>query len=93
MSSLIADIVEFDVEKHPQADKLSIAKIRGKAWQCVFNHEQWGLKAGDVGRGLYVPIEALLPENLIAEHNLANYVHKGRIRSILPTPPLLTILS
>ena len=82
MSSLIADIVEFDVEKHPQADRLSIAKIKDKAWQCVFNHEQWGLKAGDTGKGLYIPIEAVIPESLIQEHNLANYVHKGRIRSI-----------
>jgi len=82
MSTLFVESVKFDVMPHPNADRLSIAKVRGKAWQCVFNKEQWGLNVGDVGEGVYFPIDSVLPENLINVHGLEGMTHEGRIRTV-----------
>lgn len=57
MTEIKAQVVEFDLLPHPNADILSIAKIRNKEWQCV-------VKTSDmVGKsiGIYIPIDALVP--------------------------------
>lgn len=57
MTEIKAQVVEFDLLPHPNADVLSIAKIRNKEWQCV-------VKTSDmVGKsiGIYIPIDALVP--------------------------------
>lgn len=82
MSSLIVECVEADVVKHPDADKLCLAKIRGKGWQCVINHQDWGVVPGDVIKAVYFPIDSILPESMVETHSLGNYTHKGRIRTV-----------
>ena len=56
MSEIRAKVVEFDLQKHPDPEVkfLSIAKIRGKEWQCV-------VKTSDMENakyGVYIPIDA-----------------------------------
>lgn len=57
MSDVKAKIVEFDLHSHPNADLLSIAKIRGTGWQCVVKTD------GMIGKslGVYIPIDAQVP--------------------------------
>ena len=57
MTEIQAKIVEFDLLPHPNADLLSIAKLRDKEWQCV-------VKTSDMidrKLGVYIPIDALVP--------------------------------
>ena len=59
MSTLCVEICRIDnIEKHPNADKLDIAMIKG--WQCVVASDSF--KEGDLG--LYIPIDSILPEEL-----------------------------
>jgi len=77
MSTLKAEIVEVDVENHPNADRLDVLKIRGKSWQCV---AQKGLyKSGD--KVIYLPIDSVLPEKLIKELGIEKYYSK-RLRTV-----------
>jgi len=55
MSSLKVEVVEIDnIEDHPNADRLEIAKIAG--WTCVVRKGEF--KAGD--KVVYIPIDAIL---------------------------------
>ena len=56
----LARQVKFTLNKHPNADKLSIATIDGMDWCCVTQTEQWG----DVREGIYIAIDALLDVSL-----------------------------
>lgn len=59
MSTLCVEICRIDsIEKHPNADKLDIAIIKG--WQCVVAKDSF--REGDLG--LYIPIDSILPEIL-----------------------------
>ena len=60
MATELARQVKFTLNKHPNADKLSIATIDGMDWQCVTQTEQWG----DVREGIYIAIDALLDVSL-----------------------------
>jgi len=77
MSSLIVEVVEFEKEDHPNADRLAIAKIKGKAWQCIISKD-WK----EPFIGVYFPIDSILPPNLVEEFNLEKMTSKGRIRSV-----------
>lgn len=56
MSTFKVEVVPFELEKHSNADSLSIAKIKG--WQCVVKTSDFeGVKLG-----AYIPIDAELPE-------------------------------
>lgn len=62
MSSLKVEIVLIDaIEKHPNADRLDIATIKG--WQCVVGRNAF--QAGD--KAIYFPIDSILPPELEAK--------------------------
>jgi RNA ligase (TIGR02306 family) len=56
-SSRTAPIVEINLEKHPNADLLSLCKIND--WQCVLNTEQWKGKT----RAFWIEPETLVKTN------------------------------
>lgn len=59
MTDVRAKVVEFDLHKHPDPEVkfLSIAKIRGKGWQCVVKTTDMK----DARYGIYIPIDAEVP--------------------------------
>lgn len=59
MTDIKAKVVEFDLEKHPNADSLSIAKIRGMGWQCVVRTEHFL----NTKLGVYFPLDSELDVN------------------------------
>ena len=70
-------VVELsEVVKHPDADLLDIAHIRGYDYQCVVGKGQH--QAGDVA--VYIPTGALVPEPLLRELGLwDDAAGKGRL--------------
>lgn len=69
------------VLQHPNADRLSIAKLKGLAFNVVIGLNQF--KEGD--KVLYIPIDALLPEPMITALNLTGRLsgkNKNRTKSI-----------
>ena len=77
MSSLIVDVCKIlKVEKHPNADKLSIATVKG--WNCIIGLNQY--KEGDLV--IFCPPDSILPDDIIDKYNL-EYVRKGgRIKTV-----------
>lgn len=77
MSQLIVEVVRInDITKHPNADTLSIATVKG--WNCIF-------KTGDFNTGdlaIYVPIDAVLPDNLVELYKLEYLKGGSRVRSV-----------
>lgn len=70
MSMFKAEVVRLGIEPHPNADRLEVAKVRG--WYCVV---QKGLyKSGDLA--VYVPLDAVLPDPLIAAAGIEKYYRK-----------------
>jgi len=62
MSELIVEVVEIDeVEKHPNADRLDIATVKG--WQCIVQKDTY--KPGN--KVIYIPIDSILPAELEAK--------------------------
>jgi len=69
------------VKTHPNADRLSVATMKGLAFQFVIAKDQF--QVGE--RVLYFPIDALLPEPVISKLNLTGKLSgpkKNRIKSI-----------
>ena len=59
MSSHTVEVVNIDgIEKHPNADRLDIAKIKG--WQCIVGRDEY--RSGD--KVIYIPIDSVLPEEV-----------------------------
>lgn len=56
MSQFIVEVVPVKLEKHPDADSLSIAYVKG--WQCVVKTSDFDGKT----LGAYIPIDSVLPE-------------------------------
>lgn len=79
MSSLLVPIVKIEkIEKHPNADTLSIANFEGMGWNCI-------IKTGDFQVGdlaIYVPIDCIVPEKLIEEYELSYLKNGGRITTV-----------
>lgn len=79
MSSLFVPIVKIEkIEKHPNADTLSIANFEGMGWDCI-------IKTGDFQVGdlaIYVPIDHVVPEKLIEEYGLAYLKGNGRVTTV-----------
>ena len=77
-SSLIVEVCEIkDIKKHPNADSLEIAIVKG--WECIVPINKY--KAGDVI--IYIPIDAILPTELADRLNVRNYlagINKNRVR-------------
>lgn len=74
MSSLIVEVCTVDkMEKHPNADRLSIATVKG--WSCIVGLDQY--KVGD--RVIFVPPDSIMPSTLIEKYNLEYLKHNGRV--------------
>ena len=77
MSTLKVQVVELDIEDHPKADRLDVAKPRGMAWQCVTAKGTY--KSGD--KAIYIPIDSVLPDELVKKLGIENFYSK-KIRTI-----------
>lgn len=59
MDDFKVEVVRIDkVEKHPNADRLDLAHVKG--WQCVAQKDAF--EAGDLA--IYIPIDSVLPPDL-----------------------------
>lgn len=77
MSSLIVKVCKVDsIEKHPNADKLSIAKVGG--WNCIVGLNQYNV--GD--KVVFIPPDCVIPNNLIEKYNLEYLKHNGRTGTV-----------
>lgn len=62
MSSLIVPIVKIsEINKHPNADTLSVVKFEGYGWQSIIKTGQY--EVGDLV--IFVPPDAILPQSII----------------------------
>ena len=82
MSSLIVDICKIDeLEKHPNADRLKIATVKG--WKCIV-----GLDDYEVGDAVvFIPPDSVMPQELIDKYKLTYLSSKstrqhGRVRTV-----------
>jgi len=72
MSNFSAPVVEFTIEKHPNADLLSIAHVEG--WQCI-------VKTADFKNetlGVYVPLDAVADK----DHPLLDFMNGKKVKTI-----------
>jgi len=76
MAKLRVEIVVIDdIEEHPDADRLEIAKVKG--WDVVVQKDS--LKKGDWV--IYAPIDSMIPEKLSDKLGVTKYLSKGRVRT------------
>jgi len=60
MSSLVVEVCKVkEVEHHPNADRLDVAKIKG--WECIVGRDEY--EAGDLV--IFVPPDSILPQDVI----------------------------
>lgn len=65
MSSLIVEVCKIDeVNVHPNADRLELAKVKG--WQTIIVKGQY--KPGDLV--VFIPPDSILPKNLIDQYEI-----------------------
>lgn len=77
MSSLIVEVCEVDaIEKHPNADRLSIVSVKG--WNSIVGLDQY--KVGD--KVVFIPPDCILPETLIEKYNLDYIKKSGRTGTV-----------
>lgn len=79
MSKHIAEVVEYTLERHPNADTLSIAKVKG--WQCVVKTENFIDNEQDpfyCGLGVYIPLDMIAP----ADHPLLSFLEGKRLKTV-----------
>ncbi len=77
MSSLIIEVCKVNnIYKHPNADNLSIAEIKG--WNCIVGLDQY--KIGDLV--VYCPPDSIIPSNLIEKYNLEYLKKNGKVGTI-----------
>jgi RNA ligase (TIGR02306 family) len=70
MSSLIVEVCKVDdIQKHPNADRLSIVTVKG--WHCIVGLDQY--KPGDFVT--FVPPDCIIPKEMIEKLNL-EYLRK-----------------
>lgn len=75
MSSLIVEVSTIDaIQKHPNADALDLAVIKG--WQCVVPKGKYIVGA----KVVYVPLDSVIPESLAEKLGITKYLSKGRVR-------------
>jgi len=77
MSSLIVDVCRVDeISKHPNADRLSIVRVKG--WNCIVGLDQY-----EVGQlVVFVPPDCIIPDSIIDKYNLEYLKHNGRTGSV-----------
>lgn len=68
MSSLIVKVRKFARLPHPNADSMFIAVPDGTSWRCCCRTDNY------IGEdlGIYIPVDSLLPAELVKELNLPN---------------------
>ncbi len=71
MSLFIAPLSKFELEKHPNADTLSIAKVGG--WQAVVRTKDFINET----LGVYVPLDAIAAEN----HPLLSFLQGKKVKT------------
>ena len=77
MSSLIIEVCKIEkIEKHPNADRLSIVTIKGQ--QCIVSLEQYA--QGDLV--VFCPPDSLIPDDIIEKYNLVYLKNGKRIRTV-----------
>jgi len=77
MSKLIVEVVKVEkIEKHPNADRLSIITVKG--WNCIVSLDQF--KVGDLV--VYCPPDSIIPDNLIEAYNLEYLKKDGRVKTV-----------
>lgn len=77
MSTLIVEISEIlAVSKHPNADNLEIAKVKG--WECIV--KRGAFKTGD--KCIYIPIDAVLPIALSEALGITQFLSKDRVKTV-----------
>lgn len=77
MSSLIVEVCKVDsIQKHPNADKLSIVGVKG--WNCIVGLDQYS--AGDLV--VFIPPDCILPDSLIEKYKLDYLKKNGRTGTI-----------
>jgi RNA ligase (TIGR02306 family) len=77
MSSLIVEICKVvKVEHHPNADKLDVVQIKG--WNCIVGRDQ--CKEGQLV--IFVPPDAIMPQELIDMYKLTFLKKNGRVDTI-----------
>src|SRR4051794_252873 len=75
MSTLIVEVSKIDaINKHPNADAIELAVIKG--WQCVVPKDKY--RPGD--KGVYVPVDAVIPIPLAEAIGITKYLSTGRVR-------------
>jgi RNA ligase (TIGR02306 family) len=79
MAELIVEVCKIDkVERHPNADRLDIATVKG--WNCIVGRHEF--KEGDLC--IYIPVDAVLPDALenVLFSNTQVKLKKHRVRTI-----------
>lgn len=72
MSTFSAPIVEFKLKKHPNADTLSLAQIKG--WRCVVRTEDFLQDHC----GVYVPLDAVAAK----DHPLLSFLEGKKVKTV-----------
>lgn len=72
MSTFQVKVVPFTLDKHPNADSLSIAAIKG--WQCVIRTEDFMTEQ----LGVYVPLDAVADK----EHPLLSFMDGKKVKTV-----------
>lgn len=76
MSSLIIEVCKVEeVQKHPNADRLDLVRIKG--WYCIVGRDNY--KVGDLV--VFCPVDSLIPEALVIKHNLTYLKNGNRVRT------------
>lgn len=78
MSSLIVEVCQIAaIEKHPNADNLDIATVKG--WNCIVRTGQYS--QGDAV--VFIPPDSVLPPTLIEKHSIAYLKNSsGRVGTV-----------
>lgn len=77
MSKLIIEVCKIKtIEKHPNADKLSIVQVKG--WHCIVGLNQY--KPGDLV--VFCPPDSVIPTAIIDKYKLEYLRKNGRIKTV-----------
>lgn len=79
MSTFQVPVVKYTLEKHPNADTLSIAKIKG--WECIVRTADFQTENPlykDLNLGVYVPLDAVADK----DHPLLAFLEGKRVKAI-----------
>lgn len=82
-SSLIVEVCEIsEFIKHPNADKLQIAKMKGKGWQIIVGINEYSI--GD--KIVFIPVDTLIPRHLAQRINdkIENYLSWNERYKVYP---------